>query len=162
MHVRNTHSARHQEPGVHSDVVYFQNSTLLPAARKKREREMEKKINTLLTSQRWLGTSRSGAIQSRGWPLHTQSLPLLLYLSSHAKDNNGNHSPVEVQANQYLNKLTKKTNSPSKRSVLIDNNSKLKILNSGANTKSHFQSNNKPVVILDAILWKTQTCLKMF
>lgn len=39
MHVWNKHSAHHQEPSFHSDVSYFQSSTLLLAARKERERQ---------------------------------------------------------------------------------------------------------------------------
>lgn len=42
MHVRNNHSAHHQEPSVHSHAVYFQRPTLHLTAREKRAREIER------------------------------------------------------------------------------------------------------------------------
>lgn len=57
MHVWNKHGAHHREPRVPSDVIYFQNSNMLQPEKGDGQRE----INTQLASQRWQGTSQSGA-----------------------------------------------------------------------------------------------------
>lgn len=82
---------------------------------------MEKKINTHRNDD-WgpleVEQSKVGLTTS-----HPVSLCCFIYQVMQ-KTNNDNHSPVKVQQNQYLNKLTNKTNSLSEGSVLIGNNLK--------------------------------------